>query len=181
VLDRAAGGGVYQQLWHLDPGLTVRTVHAGYAVATAPGTELVIQQVALPGQVIPAGSTQVTRGQVNPYRGWVSRGQNQRTPAPVVTMTRYGDSASILTVIVPAAPGTAVSASAVAHGAGRYLLRIAIGQSRRHDQGVADRGRVIVSLRAGDCGCSMRSGDGGISLPDEVRLVRISQPARPSG
>jgi len=131
VFDRASGGGVYQQLWHLDPGLTVRTAGAGYAVATAPGTELVIRQVALPGQVIPAGSTQVTRGQVNPYQGWVSGGQNQRTPAPVVTMTRYGDSASILTVIAPAAPGTAVSASAVAHGAGWYLLRITIGQTTR--------------------------------------------------
>jgi Heparinase II/III-like protein len=131
VFDRASGGGVYQQLWHLDPGLTVRTAGAGYAVATAPGTELVIRQVALPGQVIPAGSTQVTRGQVNPYQGWVSGGQNQRTPAPVVTVTRYGDSASILTVIAPAAPGTAVSASAVGHGAGWYLLRITIGQTTR--------------------------------------------------
>jgi Heparinase II/III-like protein len=131
VFDRASGGGVYQQLWHLDPGLTVRTVGAGYAVATAPGTELVIRQVALPGQVIPAGSTQVTRGQVDPYQGWVSRGQNQRTPAPVVSMTRYGSSASILTVIVPAAPGAAVSASAVPHGTGWYLLRLAIGQTSR--------------------------------------------------
>jgi hypothetical protein len=131
VFDRAAGGGVYQQLWHLDPGLTVRTVGAGYAVATAPGTELEIRQVALPGQVIPPGSTRVTRGQVDPYQGWVSRGQNQRTPAPVVTMTRYGGSAAILTVIVPAAPGTPVSASAVTHGAGQYLLRIAIGAAAR--------------------------------------------------
>jgi Heparinase II/III-like protein len=132
VLDRASGGaGVYQQLWHLDPGLTVRKTGAGYAVATAPATELVIRQVALPGQVIPAGSTQVTRGQVDPYQGWVSRGQNQRTPAPVVSITRYGSSASILTVIVPAAPGAAVTASAVAHGAGWYLLRIAIGQTSR--------------------------------------------------
>jgi hypothetical protein len=132
VFDRASGGaGVYQQLWHLDPGLTVRTAGAGYAVATAPGTELVIRQVALPGQVIPAGSTQVTRGQADPYQGWVSRGQNQRTPAPVVSMTRYGASASILTVIVPAAPGAAVTASAVPHGAGWYLLRLAIGQTSR--------------------------------------------------
>ncbi len=127
VFDRAYGGGVYQQLWHLDPALTVTTVRSAYAVATAPGTELVIGQVPLPGQVIPAGSTQVVRGQVNPYQGWVSRAQNQRTPDDVVTMTRYGASAAILTVIVPAAPGTRVTASAVAHGAGWYQLRIAIG------------------------------------------------------
>lgn len=61
----------------------------------------------------------------------MSRGQNQRTPAPVVTVTRYGGSASILTVIVPTAPGTPVSASAVAHGAGWYLLRLTIGQTSR--------------------------------------------------
>jgi Heparinase II/III-like protein len=128
VFDRASGGGVYQQLWHLDPALTVQTVRSDYAVATAPGTELVIRQVALPGQVIPAGSTRVVRGQVSPYQGWVSRGQNQRTPAPVVTMTRHGASASILTVIVPAAPGTAVTASAAKHGAG-WSLRLAIGKT----------------------------------------------------
>jgi len=129
VFDRAFGGGVYQQLWHLDPALTARTSGRSQAVATASGTELVIAQVALPGQVIPAGSTRVVRGQTDPYQGWVSRDQNQRTPAPVVTMTRYGASAAILTVIVPAAPGTRVAASAVSHGAGWYQLRLTIGSA----------------------------------------------------
>jgi Heparinase II/III-like protein len=127
VFDRASGAGEYQQLWHLDPGLTVRSVGTADAIATAPGTELEILQVPLPGQVIPAGSTQVVTGQVNPYQGWVSRGQNQRQPAPVVTMTRYGASASILTAIVPAAPGTPVTASAAPDGPGWYRLRLTIG------------------------------------------------------
>jgi hypothetical protein len=128
VFDRASGAGTYQQLWHLDPGLTVTTVRPAYAVATAPGTELEIRQVPLPGQVIPAGSTQVVTGQDNPYQGWVSRAQNQRTPAPVVTMTRYGASAAILTVIVPAAPGTAIGASVTGREPGGwYRLRLAIG------------------------------------------------------
>lgn len=131
VLDRASGAGTYAQLWHLDPGLTVRTETAGYAIATAAGTELEIRQVPLPGQVIPAGSTAVVRGQTDPYQGWMSRGQNQRTPAPVVTMTRYGTAVSMLTVIVPAAPGTAITASAVRHGAGWYLLRLTIGGTAR--------------------------------------------------
>jgi Heparinase II/III-like protein len=130
VFDRASGAGRYQQLWHLDPGLTVTRVSRSYAIATAPGTELEISQVALPGQVIPAGSTQVVRGQVNPYQGWVSRAQNQRTAAPVITMTRYGASAAILTVLVPAAPGTPISASVTGQTAGGwYRLRVAIGQS----------------------------------------------------
>ncbi len=131
VFDRAAGAGTYQQLWHLGPSLRVTTVRAAYAVATAPGAELEIRQVALPGQVIPAGSTRVVRGQASPYQGWVSTAQNQRTPAPVVTMTRYGTSASILTVIVPAAPGTSITASAASRGAGWYRLRLVTGRTAR--------------------------------------------------
>jgi len=131
VFDRASGAAEYQQLWHLDPGLTVRSVGAAGAIATAPGTELALLQVPLPGQVIPSGSTAVVTGQVSPYQGWVSRGQNQRQPAPVVTMTRYGPSASILTAIVPAAPGTPVGASATPAGPGRYELRLAIGTVTR--------------------------------------------------
>jgi hypothetical protein len=130
VFDRASGAGAYQQLWHLDPALTVTSVRSSYAVATAPGTELEIRQVPLPGQLIPAGSTQVVRGQDNPYQGWVSRAQDQRTPAPVVTMTRYGASAAILTVIVPAAPGTAIAAAVTGpETAGWYRLQLAIAQT----------------------------------------------------
>ena len=127
VFDRASGAGEYQQLWHLDPALTVQTVTATTATATAPGTELEILQVPLPGQVIPPGSTQVVTGQTNPYQGWVSRGQNQREPAPVVTMTRYGPSTPILTVIVPAAPGTPVTASTTPAGPAQYDLHLTIG------------------------------------------------------
>jgi len=46
-------------------------------------------------------------------------------------MTRDGASAAILTLIVPAAPGTTISASAVPHGTGWYLLRLRIGQTAR--------------------------------------------------
>ena len=60
--------------------------------------------MALPGQVIAPGSTQVTRGQTDPYQGWVSHQMLQRTPADVVTMTSTGPSAAILTLLVPTAP-----------------------------------------------------------------------------
>jgi hypothetical protein len=126
VFDRASGADSYQQLWHLDPGLTVTTVSRSYAVATAPGTQLVIQQIPLPGQQIPAGSTQVVRGQVNPYQGWVSHAQLQMTPAPVVTMTRTGPSAAILTLIAPTTPGMAISAAARPGPHGWYQLRVQI-------------------------------------------------------
>lgn len=131
VLDRASGASEYQQLWHLDPALTVQTVTATTAIATARGTELAIMQVPLPGQVIPQGSTQVVTGQVNPHQGWVSRAQNQREPAPVVTMARYGPSTSILTVIVPAAPSAPVTASTTQAGPAHYDLHLRIGQVTR--------------------------------------------------
>jgi hypothetical protein len=120
VLDRASGAARYQQLWHLDPGLTVTTVTRSYAVATAPGTELEIRQIPLPGQQIPAASTQVTRG-------WVSHAALQRIPAPVVTMTRTGRSAAILTLIAPTAPGVPVTAAVSGASRGWYRLRVQIG------------------------------------------------------
>lgn len=123
MFDRASGASDYQQLWHLDPDLRVTTVTRSYAVATAPGTQLEIRQIPLPGQQIPAGSTRVIRGQVNPYQGWVSHAQLQMLPAPVVTMTRTGSSAAILTLIAPTAPGTA--------GAGSRSWSARAGTSRR--------------------------------------------------
>ena len=131
VFDRSSGAGEYQQLWHLDPALTVQLVGAADAIATAPGTELALLQVPLPGQDIPPGSTQVVSGQTGPYQGWVSRGQNKRVPAPVVTMTRYGPSAAMLTLIVPAAPGTPVTASTTPAGHGQARLRVTIGAVTR--------------------------------------------------
>jgi len=127
VFDRASGAARYEQLWHLDPGLTVSTVTSSYAIATAPGTQLEIRQIPLPGQVIPAGSTQVVQGQVNPYQGWVSHAMLQRTPAPVVTMSRSGSSAAILTLIVPTAPGAGIGAAIGPGPGGWYLLRLDIG------------------------------------------------------
>ena len=120
VFDRASGAARYQQLWHLDPGLTVTTVTRSYAVATAPGTELEIRQIPLPGQQIPAASTQVTRG-------WVSHAALQRIPAPVVTMTRTGRSAAILTLIASTAPGVPVTAAVSGASRGWYRLRVQIG------------------------------------------------------
>ena len=151
VLDRSAEAHVYQQLWHLDPGLTVSRVTASSATATAPAiaatasspafpaTALVITRIPLPGQVIGSGSTTVVKGRVNPYQGWVSHQQLQRTPAPVVIMTSKGTGAKLsttmLTLIVAVAPGTPVSASvakspvASAHGT-VYVVTVRIGATR---------------------------------------------------
>ena len=127
VFDRAAGAGRYQQLWHLDPALRVTAVHRTYAIATAPGTQLQIRQLPLPGQRISAASTRVIRGQTHTYQGWVSRAMRSRIPAPVVTMTRGGRGAAILTLIAPTGPGAAVSATVIRRPGGGYLLRAVIG------------------------------------------------------
>jgi hypothetical protein len=144
VLDQGSGEENYQQLWHLDPALTVTSVTAGSATATAPAvaatgtspaipaTALQITRIALPGQVIPAGSTMIVKGQTNPYQGWVSHQALQRIPAPVVIMNSKGTgadlSSAMLTLIAAAAPGTPVSATAAATAAGGlYRLRVRIG------------------------------------------------------
>jgi hypothetical protein len=144
VLDTASGQEIYQQLWHLDPGLTVTSVTAASATATAPAvtatatspaipaTTLRIVRIALPGQVIPAGSTTVVTGQRSPYQGWVSRQALQRVPAPVVIMTSTGTdmslSTTMLTLIAATAPHTPVSATAAATATpGSYSVRVHIG------------------------------------------------------
>ncbi len=129
VFDRASGASSYQQLWHLDPGLTVTRVSRSYAVATAPGTQLEIRQIPLPGQVIPSGSTRVIRGQTSPYQGWVSHQMLQRIPAPVITMTRTGSSAAMLTLIAPSSPGAVVTAAITQRPGGWYHLRVGLGGS----------------------------------------------------
>jgi hypothetical protein len=127
VFDRASGAASYQQLWHLDPDLTVTKVSRSYAIATAPGTQLEIRQIPLPGQVIRPGSTQVIRGQTNPYQGWVSEQMLQRIPAPVIAMTRMGPSAAMLTLIAPSGPGVSVSAAITQRPGGWYRLRVDLG------------------------------------------------------
>lgn len=126
VFDRASGADSYQQLWHLDPALTVTTVTSSSAIVTAPGTQLELRQIPLPGQVIPAGSTQVVRGQVDPYQGWVSRASTQMVPAPVVVMNRTGPSAAMLTLIAPTAPGAVVTAATTQGPGSSYRLEMNI-------------------------------------------------------
>jgi hypothetical protein len=128
VLDRASGASRYQQLWHLAPALRVTRLSRSYAIASAPGTRLLLRQIPLPGQVIPHGSTRVIRGQRHPYQGWVSHQMLQRLPADVVTMSRTGASTTMLTLIVPSAPGTSVTTS-IGRVRGGYRLRVRVGST----------------------------------------------------
>jgi hypothetical protein len=105
----------------------VTKVARSYAIATAPGTQLEIRQIPFPGQVIPAGSTRVVRGQTNPYQGWVSHQMLQRIPAPVVTMARTGSSAAMLTLIAASGPGVVVSTSIRSQPDGWSSVRVGLG------------------------------------------------------
>jgi hypothetical protein len=107
----------------------VTTVGPSSAIASAPGSTLTLARVALPGQLIAPGSIQVTRGQTNPYQGWVSDQMLQRTPADVVTMTGTGPSAAILTLLVPTAPSTPVAYSISGPTAGPWTLEVTVGAS----------------------------------------------------
>lgn len=148
ILDRGSSEQNYQQLWHLDPGLTVTAVTATSATATAPAvaatakspaipaTTLRITRIALPGQEIPPGSTKVVKGQKSPYQGWISHKMLQRLPAPVVIMSSRGTgislSTTMLTLIAATAPGTPVTATAAAAPGGTaangpYRARVRIG------------------------------------------------------
>jgi hypothetical protein len=129
VFDRASGAPSYQQLWHLDPALAVTSVGPSSAIASAPGTELALLRVALPGQVIPSGSVTVVRGQTDPYQGWVSHQMLQRIPADVVEMNQQGPTAAMLTVLVPTAPGTPVTASATGPPSGPFRLQVRVGHA----------------------------------------------------
>jgi hypothetical protein len=160
VLDRSSGAPAYQQLWHLDAALTISRLTANSVVATAPAiasspasppfpaTALVIDQIPLPGQVIPRGSTTVVKGQVTPsYQGWVSRQALQRTPAPVVIMTSKGTgkalSTTMLTLIVAVTPGTPVTAMALRPSGNSVPVTITTGSTTD---------RVMVNLATGTIG-----------------------------
>jgi hypothetical protein len=127
VYDQARGAGEYQQLWHLDPALRVRRLTRSAAVAYAPGSKLTLMQIPLPGQGVPAGSTAVLRARTGPYQGWVSHRALQRLPDDVVTMTRYGTSARMLTMIAASAPQARVTWALDGPSAGPYLLTVHIG------------------------------------------------------
>jgi hypothetical protein len=62
--------------------------------------------------------------------GWVSHAALQCIPAPVVTMTRTGSSAAILTLIAPSAPGVPITAAVSGASRGWYRLRVQIGGRR---------------------------------------------------
>lgn len=112
VLDRVRGGPAqrYDQLWHLAPELRVAEIGTDAVSAFAPdGAGVAV--VRIPWSAENSGaSTEVTRGESDPYQGWVSGRLWDRTPAPVVTFSELGRDPTFLTVVVSAERGTPVRA-----------------------------------------------------------------------
>jgi hypothetical protein len=132
VLDTASRGttGPFQQLWHLPVGATTATYSTSAIATSANGRQrLHVVQLSLAGHTVPRGSVHVVKGATSPYQGWVSTASGRKVAAPVFQLTRSGTSAAIATVLVAAAPSTAVHVSSVRGSDGWYTISIAIGSS----------------------------------------------------
>jgi len=132
VYDRAsrATRGLIEELWHLPAGMKIDRLTRSRAVATtADGkVDLYVIQVALPGQVLPAGATAVVTGRTSPsYLGWVSHTSGQRLAAPVVTMGRSTTVAGIFSVLVPAPHGVAAGATVTRDSSGHTIVTVTVG------------------------------------------------------
>jgi hypothetical protein len=117
AVSRANAGG-WLQLWHLPVGAKVSVSgRSGASAVTANGVAKVnLQQVVLPGQVLPKGSAGMYSGSTSPYVGWVSRTNNERVAAPVVRFARGDRTTTIVTVISGGSPSSSMSAVARAEG-----------------------------------------------------------------
>lgn len=132
VYDRAsrATRGLIEELWHLPAGMKIDRLTRSRAVATSADgkVDLYVIQVALPGQVLPAGATAVVTGRTSPsYLGWVSHADGQRVAAPVVTMGRSTTVAGIFSVIVPAPHGVAANATVTRDSSGHTIVTVTVG------------------------------------------------------
>jgi hypothetical protein len=144
VQDRAtrATSGLFEQLWHLPPGSTIKAQSRSAVIARHPSgqADIHVVQVALPGEELPRGSTSTVTGQTNPYLGWYSDEPNQRTAAPVVRMRRVGTETRMITVIATTRVGKSIQATPVATAAGWQISLTVDGKTA--DVGVSRTGAM---------------------------------------
>jgi hypothetical protein len=119
VLDRVSGGDSqrYDQLWHLDPGLTVvENAPAVVRAEAADGTGLALIRVPVAGAATGPSSTDVRRGERDPIQGWISRALRDRERSSVVSFSQTVREPTFLTVILLTQRGAPVSAELGAGG-----------------------------------------------------------------
>lgn len=111
VQDRVSGGTsrLYQQLWHLDPGLKVTQQTPTMVRAEASdGVGVALLRIPLTGDSV--GTTDVVRGERDPIQGWISRALRDRARSSVVEFSQTAMDPTFLTVIVRTQAGSDVSA-----------------------------------------------------------------------
>ncbi|MEV5962750.1 heparinase II/III family protein [Kribbella sp. NPDC051952] len=125
VLDRgqAASDQEYQTLWHLPSDQQVRVVGSS-AVAARPGDRVKTTLLQIPFQQATT-PIKVASGETSPVQGWHYKTIDKKVPAPVVTFSRSGRSASILSVIVPTRTNAAVSYTTTQQGS-RMLVNLKV-------------------------------------------------------
>lgn len=164
VADRASTKrpGTFQQLWHLPPRTTVKT--GRYAAVThttaaspndAASTTAAVSTTFLrlpyrTARVLPA-TPQVLSGRTRPVQGWWWPTIFTRQQAPVVSMAQRGTSVTMLTAVVPAAPGTRVAvAAAPTRNRKTWVYTFTLTPPRAPDPGTATAPRVVQVAIAAD-------------------------------
>jgi hypothetical protein len=85
----------YDQLWHLPPGFTVDLGERG-ALIEGDGAHISMLQL------VAGTDMRVAEGEEDPYQGWVSWGENERTTAPTIIATERAQNATFVTVFADA-------------------------------------------------------------------------------
>ena len=129
TLDRATSSQwqEFQTQWHLPADQKVNASGPTTAVAQKPGDKVKTVLLQLPYQdTLPADSLKVATGQADPVQGWQFSKITTKNPAPTVLFKRQGNSATVLSLIIPAATKAAVTYKTRWQGS-TYLIDLTIG------------------------------------------------------
>jgi heparinase II/III-like protein len=131
----------YETLWHLPPGQKVTVQSPSTAVAAKPGDSTKTHLLQIPfGQPLPTNAITVEQAKQDPVQGWYFPDIFHREPAPVVKFNRSGPTASILSVVVPAAATEKVAFSTRTEGS-MLLVDLTVG-ARQTTVRVTPNGRL---------------------------------------
>jgi len=129
VLDRGTSPSDqdYETLWHLpsDQKATVYGDSSVIAQAPGDGSKTTLLQIPFQQDTTPI---KVVSGETDPVQGWHYLTIDDRRPAPVVKFTRSGQSASILSVIVPSRSNAPVSYTTTSQGS-RMLINLKVDKA----------------------------------------------------
>ncbi|WP_328333981.1 heparinase II/III-family protein [Kribbella sp. NBC_00382] len=129
ALDRATAENdqPFETLWHLAEGQQVTVSSPTQAVAQKPGDKVKTVLLQIPYSVdLPGDAITVEQGKDDPVQGWHFPKATQKVSAPTVGFHRNGKSATILSLIVPAASKAAVSYTTRTTGS-TYLIDLTVG------------------------------------------------------